>query len=108
MNATARASVAPVRTTRYVDVRCPDCRTYRVVTLRHARRVRSGEHTGVCASCRGTEASTVPFGTKHISFWLREFGADVTVMPGTSWRDLFEAGIVPDELIALAKELWPQ
>lgn len=84
---------------------CPDCRTYRVVTMRQARRIRTGENSGVCSSCRGEESEIRPYAEEHLAFWLTSFG--VAIPPGGSARSVILAGLVPDDLIALARAVWP-
>lgn len=78
-------------------VRCPGCGATRVVTPRQARRVRAGEHNGVCRDCRGHRPVVRD---DDLRFWLDHFGSPPP--PGMSARDTIVAGGAPAELVELA------
>jgi hypothetical protein len=82
-------------------VRCPACGATRVVTHRQARRVRAGEHNGVCADCRGHRK---PARDEDLRFWLHSFGTNVP--NGTPVRQFITAGGAPSELVELARAIF--
>ena len=86
-------------------VRCPVCRRYRVVGTRQARRIRAGENTGICSSCRGEEMDPRPCADEHLRFWLRSFG--VRLPRGMTAREAVRAGFAPPDLVELAQQVWP-
>lgn len=84
-------------------VRCPRCKRTRIVTPRQARRVRAGEHNGVCIGCRGVSRTRVR--DTDFRFWLTEYGAYPP--QGMSSRQFIVAGGAPAELVELARTIWP-
>lgn len=57
-------------------LRCPSCGAHRTVGARNARRIRSGQTSGICATCR--TAATVHVGGEERE-WARLTLAAMTV-----------------------------
>jgi transposase-like protein len=91
-----------VSTAVHPHVRCPSCGHTRVVTARQARRVRAGEHNGVCRDCRGHRK---PSTDENLRFWLERYGT--TPAAGVSARATIVAGGAPHELVILATTVFP-
>lgn len=83
-------------------VRCPRCGSTRVLSPRHARRVRAGVHNGLCSACRGVRREV---SEPNLRFWLDAYQAPCPAK--TPVRQFIAAGGAPDELVTLARTIWP-
>jgi len=87
-----RASYARERDGRLALIRCAECREWYEASARQARRIRKGETRRLCEVCRKLEQviDATPDQTEDYLIW---------------WVN--EAGMAPEEVLALAKQIHP-
>lgn len=87
-----RMSYARDRDARVALIRCGECREYYETSARQSRRIRNGETRRLCEMCRKLEQANeaTPDQTESYLIW---------------WVN--EAGMSPDAVLALAKQIHP-
>lgn len=71
--ATRRAHPGPKPTPHLTRVKCPDCGGSRDLLERQARRIRSGEHSGLCGKCQTLGRNTEEPAEDYHEFWRSRF-----------------------------------
>lgn len=95
-------------TTAYVETKaritCPKCQAERTVSARQRRRIEQGIHDSLCWWCRRGTNRLRP--ERYMRFWLEQAGEQPP--KGADMIAWIDDHGVPDSLVKLAADIWPE